>query len=40
MVVWILDFWIDVVEKECSSLVKTDNLPIRQWIENGSVLSV
>lgn len=36
----IYDTWIDVVEKECNSLVKTEKLPIRQWIENGCILSV
>ena len=36
----IYDTWIDVVEKECNSLVKTEKLPVRQWIENECILSV
>lgn len=36
----IYDTWIDVVEKECNSLVKTEKLPVRKWIENECILSV
>lgn len=36
----IYDTWIDVIEKECNSLVKTEKLPVRQWIENGCILNV
>ena len=35
----IFDTWIDIVEQECNKLTKK-NLPIREWIENGSILRV
>ena len=36
----IYDTWIYVVEQECNSLVKTEKLPVRQWIKNNCILSV